>query len=84
MIIFIIIHFIHLHKHKYSNSSTIIVSRPDIAFSMGVCDRFQYNHKESLLTTIKRILKYLSAIIDYGLWYSKDSNLSLVSYLDVN
>jgi hypothetical protein len=51
---------------------------------MGVCDRFQYNHKESLLTTIKRILKYLSAIIDYGLWYSKDSNLSLVSYLDVD
>ncbi|KAF5471838.1 hypothetical protein F2P56_008604 [Juglans regia] len=59
-------------------------SRPDIAFSVGVCARFQANPKESHLTAVNRILKYLSATIDYGIWYSKDLNLSLVGYSDVD
>lgn len=57
-------------------------SRPNIAFIVGVYARFQSNPKESHLTTIKRILKYLSATIDYDVWYSKDPNLSLAGYLN--
>jgi hypothetical protein len=29
-------------------------------------------------------LKYLSATSDYGIWYSKDSNLNLVGYSDAD
>lgn len=35
-------------------------SRPDIAFSVGVCVRYQANPKESHLTTVKRVIKYVS------------------------
>jgi hypothetical protein len=34
----------------------LTASRPDIAFSVGVCARFQANPKESHLTVVKRIL----------------------------
>ena len=54
----------------------LIASCPDIAFSVGVCSRFQYNPKVSHLNAVKRIIKYVSGTCDYGLFYSKESNLS--------
>ena len=60
----------------------LIASRPDIAFSVGVCYRFQSNLKVSHLNAVKRIIKYISGTCDYGLFYSKESNLSLVGFSD--
>ena len=60
----------------------LIASRPDIPFSVGVCSRFQSNSKISHLNTAKRNIKYLSGICNYGLFYSKESNLSLAGLLD--
>ena len=54
----------------------LTTSCPDIAFSVGVCSRFQSNPKISHLIAIKRIIKYVSGTCDYGLIYSKESNLS--------
>ena len=52
----------------------LTTSRLDIAFSIGVCARYQATPKESHLTTVKRIIRYINGTPDYGLWYSKDSN----------
>ena len=60
----------------------LIASRPDIPFSVGVCSRFQSNSKISHLNTAKRNIKYLSGICNYGLFYSKESNLSFAGFLD--
>ena len=60
----------------------LTASRPDIAFSVGVCSRFQSNSKVSHLNAIKRIIKYVGGTCDYGLFYSKESNLSLIGFLD--
>ena len=62
----------------------LTASRPNIAFSVGVCSRFQANPKVSHLNAIKRIIKYVSGTCDYGLFYRKESNMSLVGYLDAN
>jgi hypothetical protein len=51
---------------------------------VGVYARFQSNPKDSHLITIKRILKHLNDIINYDVCYSKDLNLSLVDYSDVD
>ena len=59
-------------------------SRPDIAFSVGVCSRFQSNPKVSHLNAVKRIIKYFSGTCDYGFFYSKESNLSLVGFFDLD
>ena len=45
----------------------LTASRPDIMHSVCVCARFQANPKESHLTTIKRILKYLRGTKTFGL-----------------
>ena len=42
-------------------------SRLDIAFSVGVCARYQAAPKESHLTTVKRIIRYVNGTPDYGL-----------------
>ena len=60
----------------------LIVSRPDIAFSVGVYFRFQSNSKVSHLNAVKKIIKYVGGTCDYGLFYSKDSNLSLTGFSD--
>ncbi|XP_050248716.1 secreted RxLR effector protein 161-like [Quercus robur] len=58
----------------------LTASRPDIAFSVGVCSRFQSNPKVSHLNAVKRIIKYVSGTCNYGLFYNKGSNLSLAGF----
>lgn len=58
----------------------ITTSRPDIAFSISMCARFQANLEESHLTSVKGIIKYLSATFDNEIWYYEDTILTLVDY----
>ena len=46
----------------------LIASRPDLQFSVGICARFQSNLKQSNLNFVKRILRYLVATTNLGLW----------------
>ena len=62
----------------------LTTSRPDIAFSVGVCARYKAAPKESHLTVVKRIIRYVNGTPDYGLWYSKDSNACLAGYSDAD
>ena len=47
----------------------LITSRPDIMYSVCLCDRFQFCPKESHLSVVKKILKYLKGTMtwDYGI-----------------
>ena len=60
----------------------LTASRPDIMFSTCLCARYQANPKESHLTAVKRIMKYLKGTVDVGLWYPKGSTCSLIGYTD--
>ena len=59
-------------------------SRPDIQFCVCLCARFQASPKESHLTTIKRIFRYLGGTQDIKLWYLANYNLDLVAYTDAD
>ena len=59
-------------------------SRPDILFSVCICARFQSDPRESHLTAVKRILKYLKGTANLGLFYRKSSDYSLVGYCDAD
>ena len=43
---------------------------------------FNSNPKVSHLNAVKKIIKYVGGTCDYGLFYSKESNLSLASFSD--
>ena len=57
-----------------------IASRPDILFNVCLCARFQSEPKESHLTAVERIIKYVSTNPTLGLWYPKGSNFTLIGY----
>ncbi|KAJ9542728.1 hypothetical protein OSB04_029234 [Centaurea solstitialis] len=60
----------------------LTASRPDIMYSTCLCARYQAEPKESHLTAVKRIFRYLKGTPNLGLWYSKDSGFDLTAYSD--
>jgi len=42
---------------------------------------FKSGSKESYLIAIKRNFRHLAGIMDIGLWYPKDEDFNLISYL---
>ena len=73
-----------LYQNMIGNLLYLTISRPNIAFSVGVCAQFQAAPKESLLIAVKRIICYINGKFDYGIWYSRDSNECLAGYSDAN
>ncbi|KAI3719520.1 hypothetical protein L6452_20421 [Arctium lappa] len=59
-------------------------SRPDIMFSKCLCARYQASPKESHMSAVKRIFRYLKGTADLGLWYPKDTGFELITYLDAD
>ncbi|XP_075109224.1 secreted RxLR effector protein 161-like [Nicotiana tabacum] len=62
----------------------LTASRPDIAFSVGLCARFQSNPKESHLKATKRILRYLKRIQNLVLYYPSGDSFNLIGYADAD
>lgn len=36
------------------------------------------------MTIVKRIIRYVNGIVNYAVWYSRDTNLDLVGYSDAD
>ncbi|XP_029153118.1 secreted RxLR effector protein 161-like [Arachis hypogaea] len=62
----------------------LISSRPDIVQSVGVCSRFQSHVKESHISAVKRIIRYIKGICDLGLWYLKSNEFDVIGYCDAD
>ena len=73
-----------LYRSMIGSLLYLIASRPDISYNVGVCARYQVNPKESHLTALKRIIKYVKTTSEFGVWYKKDTSDVLAGYSDVN
>ncbi|XP_070036065.1 secreted RxLR effector protein 161-like [Nicotiana tomentosiformis] len=73
-----------LYREMIGSLLYLTASRPNIIFSVALCVRFQANPKESHLTTVKRILRYLKGTTDLCLWNPKGGNFNLVGYADAD
>src|ERR1044072_9223237 len=62
----------------------LTASRPDIAFAVGVCARYQDEPKVSHINQVKRILKYVSKTYNYGMLYSHGCKPILSGYCDAD
>ena len=56
----------------------LTASHLDISYVVGVCALFQSDPHSSHLLDIKWILKYVHGTHDYGIFYSFDTNSSLL------
>ena len=63
-----------LYRSMIGSLLYLIASRPDISYSIGVCARYQANPKESHMTTLKRIIKYVKTTAEFSVWYNKDTS----------
>ncbi|GJS20076.1 hypothetical protein Tco_0448708 [Tanacetum coccineum] len=59
-------------------------SRPDLVYDVCMCARYQARPTEKHLHAIKRIFRYLRGTINWGLWYSKDSAITLTAFADAD
>nr|GEV87787.1 integrase, catalytic region, zinc finger, CCHC-type, peptidase aspartic, catalytic [Tanacetum cinerariifolium] len=62
----------------------LTAGRPDLAFYVCMCARYQAKPMKKHLHAVKRIFKYLRGTINKGLWYPKDSSIALTAYADAN
>nr|CAN71245.1 hypothetical protein VITISV_011091 [Vitis vinifera] len=73
-----------MYKGMIGSLLYLTASRPDIMYSVCLCARFQSCPKESHLSAIKQILRYLKGTMDIGLWYPKGDNFELIGFSDAD
>lgn len=69
-----------LYRSMIGKLMCVVHSRPDIAHVVGIIARFSANPKESHMTVVKRILRYLKNTENYGFCYKKQGNFELQVY----
>ncbi|GJX07456.1 retrovirus-related pol polyprotein from transposon TNT 1-94 [Tanacetum coccineum] len=62
----------------------LTASRPDLTFAVCMCSWYQAKPTEKHLHAVKRIFDYIHRTINKGLWYLKDSSITLTAYVDAN
>jgi hypothetical protein len=60
----------------------VTTSRTDVMQAVRQVARFQAAPKESHVLAVKRIFIYLKGLEEFGLWYPKGKDLSLIAYTD--
>ena len=71
-----------LYRSMIGSLLYVIVSRPNVMFSVCMCARFQASPRQSHLKTTKRILRYLKHTQNIGFCYPKGVKFELVRYSD--
>ncbi|GJR94289.1 retrovirus-related pol polyprotein from transposon TNT 1-94 [Tanacetum coccineum] len=73
------------HYHGMIGSLMYLTSSiPDLIYAVCLCARYQAKPTEKHLNAVKWIFRYLKGTINMGLWYSKDTDMSLTTYSEEN
>src|ERR1044072_8331295 len=73
-----------LYRGMIDSLLYLTASRPDILFSVYLCARFQSDPRETHLTAVKRILRYLKGTTNLGLMYKRTSEYKLSGFCDAD
>ncbi|GLJ31711.1 hypothetical protein SUGI_0637440 [Cryptomeria japonica] len=69
-----------LYKSMVGGLLYLTQTRPDIMHVVCMAARYQGDPKESHVTVVKRIFRYLKGAMNYGLWYPKNDDFMLCAY----
>nr|GEV57758.1 retrovirus-related Pol polyprotein from transposon TNT 1-94 [Tanacetum cinerariifolium] len=73
-----------LYRGMIGSLMYLTSSRPDLVYAVYLCARYQAKPIEKHLKAVKRIFRYLKGTINMGLWYSKDTDMPLTAYADID
>ncbi|CAM8959925.1 unnamed protein product [Rhodiola kirilowii] len=62
----------------------LTITRPDIAYSVGLISRYLQEPRKPHLEAAKKILKYVNSTIDFCLFYKRRGNFHLQGYTDAD
>ncbi|PRQ44685.1 putative RNA-directed DNA polymerase [Rosa chinensis] len=62
----------------------LTITRPDIAFSVGLISRYLQEPRKPHLEAAKKILKYVNCTLDLGLFYKRGGGFLLNGYTDAD
>nr|GEX12574.1 retrovirus-related Pol polyprotein from transposon TNT 1-94 [Tanacetum cinerariifolium] len=74
-------------SHYHGMIGTLLyltASRHDLQFVICMCARYQARPTEKHLHAVKRIFRYLRGTVNRGLWYSKDSSITLTAFTNMD
>ncbi|GKA56719.1 retrovirus-related pol polyprotein from transposon TNT 1-94 [Tanacetum coccineum] len=69
-----------LYRGMVGSLMYLTPNRPDLIYAACLCARYQAKATEKHLNAVKWIFQYLKGTINMGLWYSKDTDMSLTVY----
>ncbi|GKC25459.1 hypothetical protein Tco_1027609 [Tanacetum coccineum] len=73
-----------LYRGMIGSLMYLTSNRPDLIYVVCLCAWYQEKPTEKHLKAVKQIFRYLKGTINMGLWYSKDTSISLTAYADAN
>ncbi|GJU05061.1 retrovirus-related pol polyprotein from transposon TNT 1-94 [Tanacetum coccineum] len=73
-----------LYRDMIGSLGYLTSSRPGLIYAVCLCVRYQAKPIEKYLNEDKQIFRYLKRTINMGLWYSKDTGMSLTIYSDAD
>nr|GEV02142.1 copia protein [Tanacetum cinerariifolium] len=62
----------------------LTASRPDLQFTICMCVRYQARPTKKHVHAVKRIFRYLRGTVNRGLWYPKDSSVTLTAFANAD
>ncbi|GKA91095.1 retrovirus-related pol polyprotein from transposon TNT 1-94, partial [Tanacetum coccineum] len=73
-----------LYRGMIGSLMYLTSSRPDLIYVVCLSARYQEKPTQKHLNAVKWIFRYLNGTINMGLWYSKDTDISLTTYSDAD
>ncbi|KAA0054584.1 putative mitochondrial protein [Cucumis melo var. makuwa] len=73
-----------LYRSMIGSLLYLTASRPNIAYAVGICARYQSDSHISHLNAVKRIIKYVHGTTYFEILYSYDTSSELVGYCDAD
>nr|GFA41377.1 copia protein [Tanacetum cinerariifolium] len=71
-------------RSMVSSLMYLTASRPDLVFVVCMCARYQAKPTKKHLEALKWVFQYLKGIINWGLWYPKDTSMALTAYANAD
>ncbi|KAM0988950.1 hypothetical protein ACFX2A_013056 [Malus domestica] len=71
-----------LYRRMVGSLLYLTATRPDIMYAASLLSRFMHNPTRIHMGTAKRVLRYISGTLDYGIKYEKGEKAILVGFCD--
>ena len=75
---------VNMYRSMVGSLIYLTITRPDLSYRVGLVSQFMQQPAKSHFDCIRRILRYVKATQNYGLFYRADLDLKLEGYTDAD